>query len=465
MVTEIMNLNSYYFSNSYDLTQSLQRANQLADVPLLERVDRQFFWNDELTRPLQDQQLSEWIVPVILGYIRIESFQNGSKEFQFALVSRRSNRRAGTRYNVRGADSEGNVANFVETEVIVETLDNQKVASFVQTRGSIPLYWTQIVNIKYKPPLGFPKPSESFSAFGAHINQQLKKYGKQLLICLIDQKGSELKLFKSYQETTEKFGNSQVCFYGFDFHTECKNLRYDRLSILMERVRSELKEIGYFYHESGKVVSKQTGVFRTNCMDNIDRTNVVQALLAREALGGVLVQMGLLDQQNHHLFKDSCSIPSFDKKYKEIWADNADTISFQYTGTGALKNDFTRTGKRTWQGLVNDGKNSVMRYYLNNFHDGFRQDAFDLMVGNYKVDPTTRSPFASRKQSRQNLFLLSMVVLAGLSLVSFVLPAGNTTYERSVAISGWVLSALGTYLLALAAGPHVVDRPIFHKTF
>jgi len=32
------------------------------------------------------------------------------------LISRRSRKRAGTRYNARGGDDEGNVANFVETE-------------------------------------------------------------------------------------------------------------------------------------------------------------------------------------------------------------------------------------------------------------------------------------------------------------------------------------------------------------
>jgi hypothetical protein len=32
------------------------------------------------------------------------------------LISRRSRKRAGTRYNARGGDEDGNVANFVESE-------------------------------------------------------------------------------------------------------------------------------------------------------------------------------------------------------------------------------------------------------------------------------------------------------------------------------------------------------------
>lgn len=59
--------------------------------------------------------------------------------------------------------------------------------------------------------------------------------------------------------------------------------------------------------------------------------------------------------------------------FRSVWADNADYMSIQYSGTGALKTDFTRTGKRTRMGLAKDGMNSMIRYCKNNFFDGFRQ--------------------------------------------------------------------------------------------
>ena len=40
---------------------------------------------------------------------------------------------------------------------------------------------------------------------------------------------------------------------------------------------------------------------------------------------------------------------------------------------GALKTDFTRTGQRTKLGLLEDGRRSAIRYFKNNFADGFRQ--------------------------------------------------------------------------------------------
>ena len=81
--------------------------------------------------------------------VEISSAEINGKKFELALVSRRSCNYAGTRFNVRGADNEGNVANFVETEQIVTHADFK--CSFVQVRGSIPIIWTQKPNLKYKP--------------------------------------------------------------------------------------------------------------------------------------------------------------------------------------------------------------------------------------------------------------------------------------------------------------------------
>lgn len=45
------------------------------------------------------------------------------------------------RFNVRGTNDDGQVANFVETEQVI-FLDNE-VTSYIQTRGSVPLFWEQ----------------------------------------------------------------------------------------------------------------------------------------------------------------------------------------------------------------------------------------------------------------------------------------------------------------------------------
>lgn len=70
---------------------------------------------------------------------------------------------------------------------------------------------------------------------------------------------------------------------------------------------------------------------------------------------------------------DFLTRPSVLTHLRSVWTDHANEISLAYSGTGALKTDFTRTGKRTKMGLLDDGYKSVMRYLKNNFFDGARQ--------------------------------------------------------------------------------------------
>lgn len=79
--------------------------------------------------------------------------------------------------------------------------------------------------------------------------------------------------------------NSNLKYEAFDFHSECKKMRWDRLSILVNRIAHEQDNLKYFLIGSdGKLYVSQKGVFRTNCIDCLDRTNVVQSLLARRML-------------------------------------------------------------------------------------------------------------------------------------------------------------------------------------
>lgn len=73
------------------------------------------------------------------------------------------------------------MANFVETEQIVELAprDASKprvVSSFVQIRGSIPLLWSQIPNVKYKPPTRVSPTAATEPAFDAHVSNLLESY-------------------------------------------------------------------------------------------------------------------------------------------------------------------------------------------------------------------------------------------------------------------------------------------------
>jgi len=94
---------------------------------------------------------------------------------------------------------------------------------------------------------------------------------------------------------------NSIRYESFDFHAECRHLRWDRLSILIDRLAHEQDEFGYFLlTRDGTLVSLQDGIFRTNCMDCLDRTNVVQSMLARRSLTQI---MQVCDDVNMRILK------------------------------------------------------------------------------------------------------------------------------------------------------------------
>ncbi|KAG5437226.1 hypothetical protein PCANB_001018 [Pneumocystis canis] len=216
---------SFYFSYTFNITNTTQRQATLhtnVEIPMWKSADDRFFWNRFIQSDLIDlrgvshSDIDNYILPVIYGFVKIDSIIIKGNLLVIALISRRSRFRAGTRYFSRGINEEGDVSNYNETEQIV--------------------------------------------------------------------------LF----ENTNKLS---------------------RLS----------------------PIHLQTSVVRTNCIDCLDRTNVVQSALARWMLTKQLKDIGIFDKNEN--IKD---YSEFDNLFRNMWADNADFISISYSGTKALKTDFTR---------------------------------------------------------------------------------------------------------------------------
>ena len=105
----------------------------------------------------------------------------------------------------------------------------------------------------------------------------------------------------------------------------------------------------FFFSNYILVVCQQQGVFRINCIDCLDRTNVVQTAIAKSVLETQLLKLGLIPPE--HGIPDDLRLV-----FQNLWANNGDALSRQYAGTNALKGDFTRTGERNLHGLMKDGK-------------------------------------------------------------------------------------------------------------
>lgn len=242
-------------------------------MSLLERADSRFIWNGFLLNQFQQKpELRRYCLPMILGFVSINQVHVNGHMFSWILISRRSIKRAGTRLFSRGIDQFGSVSNFVETEQIVE-FNGEKV-SFVQIRGSIPMFWQQIPNLKYKPRPTIYSEKDHLQAYQLHTDNLIMHYGKIVMVNLIDHRGAEDVLEKAFVQLVNRASNPNERYEAFDFHSECKKMRWDRLQILIDRLAHEQDEFGVFHLRAGTMYSAQDGVFRTNCIDCLDRTNV-----------------------------------------------------------------------------------------------------------------------------------------------------------------------------------------------
>ncbi len=318
-------------------------------------------------------------------------------ELDYVLVSRKDVRRLGRRYLVRGADKNGAVANAAETEQILIQYEDGgiRVASYLQYRGSIPLLWSQKPNLQYDPPIIIsPDQSENVAAARKHFEELKSFYGKVKVVNLIDKKGKQDTLGKAFGETLRALKmDDSVGYEWFDFHSECKNMKWENMSKLIAALASEIECFDYFMalveNSSGspsnkgfksvepkniQVLCMQAGVIRTNCVDSLDRTGVVQSVIARNILHRQLHKLGLegKPEANGSAFSPFVAT-ELETIFRNLWTDNGDQLSVLYTGTKALKTDFTRTGKRTFKGAILDGKHSVQRYYINQLRDGYYQ--------------------------------------------------------------------------------------------
>ena len=444
-----------YFSYSVDLTNSFQRQSQAdSSKPLWTRADDRFFFNKYLqsdfidfrmrgsrSQPGSQPGIDAYIFPCMFGMMEIKQTTFKGTPLTLALISRRSRYRGGTRYFTRGIDEEGHVANYNETEQVVILNDStsglggyagssdmqsgkfgavagqeMQILSYVQTRGSVPAYWSEINSLSYTPKLQVRSIDSALAAAALHFDEQIRIYGDNYLINLVNKKGRERAVKSSYEQvvdklittpregqemgqaTSEKFVTIQpgkrqqefdrLHYIYFDFHSETKGMKMHRAYALVEKLFAELDQQGYFRgvdmpaNIDGTIDTRkyQTSVMRTNCMDCLDRTNVVQSMFARHVLDRMFEDLNLMPRGS--TFRDED--PSFEVLFRNIWADNADTVSSAYSGTGAMKTDVTRTGKRTRMGALRDGQIGTTRYFKNNFLDGPRQDSFDLFLGAYQ---------------------------------------------------------------------------------
>ena len=404
----------FYYSFGLNLTNSQQNQSKLLNINnkeiniinnnnnisfeqrmknIYKTINKKYFFNYNLYKKFINKETKlpynfayNFIVPIICGYIGIFYSSINNKQFQFILISRRSQNYAGTRYNTRGIDDNGNVANYCETEQIL--IEGGYLFSFCQLRGSAPVFFEQLGITAYTDiTRGKHFSKEAFSKHLAEINQD---FPLVYFVNLLNQtKSGEAPIIAEFEKQIQfRLNNNDIRYTYFDMQNECQKDNYTNVNKLMNKVKP-LAEIFNFFSKNlttKEVYSYQKGTIRTNCLDCLDRTNIIQMRISWIISEIFFKKLNLDNQTLVKIFNSSedfftqDNTNEFKEKFKNLWAENGDEISIQYAGTASTHTTVTKKGGHGLFGLIQHGIATVSRLYHGNFEDNFKQECIDILL-------------------------------------------------------------------------------------
>jgi phosphatidylinositol 3,5-bisphosphate 5-phosphatase len=404
---------SFYFSYSYDITRTLQhnilREREALDegltVPLHLDHNDMFVWNHHLLKPAKAalKNTYDWCIPIVHGYVDQAALSvYWGRVVYITIIARRSRFFAGARYLKRGANDLGYVANDVETEQIVAEMlttsfhapgpalyANPNYTSYVQHRGSIPLYWTQdSTGVSPKPNIELNLVDPFYSAAALHFDNLFDRYGAPIYVLNLvkarERTPRESKLLHEYTNAVTYLNQAlpkdkKIIYHAWDMSRASKSRDQDVIGSLESIGEDIIPRTSFFQNgndaESG--LKLQSGVARTNCIDCLDRTNAAQFVIAKRALGHQLQALGVIAEPTVDYDSDAVNL------FTHMWHDHGDTIAIQYGGSHLVNTMATYRKINQWTSHSRDMVESFKRYYNNSFMDAQRQEAYNLFLGNY----------------------------------------------------------------------------------
>ena len=370
-------------TNKYGINENIEESLKQIYLTSCEK----YFFNKNLYKKFLDPTSNNpidpcFIIPIICGYFGTFSYEIDGSTLYFTLISRRSQNHCGTRYNTRGINDDGHVANFCESEQIVIYKNN--ILSFSQLRGSVPVFFQQI-GLRAATDITRNR-NLTIEAFSKHLAEMREDYPLIYFIDLLNQKKKGEALIIANFEKQIKFrkGNKTFRYYYFDMQNQCPRDDYSKIDYLMQCVETPINVFQFFSEDlsTHEILKQQKGTTRTNCLDCLDRTNVIQTRISWLVLQKMLYYLNLNVQNIFDKEEKFFSLTNnkFKENFKDLWAENGDEISIQYAGTASTITTVTKTGGHNLMGLIQHGIATVSRIYQGSFEDYFKQECIDTFL-------------------------------------------------------------------------------------
>eukprot|EP00760_Papus_ankaliazontas_P037162 PhM_4_TR8436/c0_g2_i1/m.4152 len=383
-----------FYSCSYDLSNTLQR-NMLSRGGNLE-INDMYVWNHNLLQPLlaqcrEDVKLLEpYIIRLVHGSFSQGSVTGFGRRIVVILASRRSRFYAGTRFMKRGMNDAGHVANHVEVEQIAYDASSLAVGrcygnftSYVQIRGSVPAYWSQLMDHKKpKPAVRVGRHDKDYDGTRRHFHELLGSYGSPVIVLDLLQQSEKKKRERVLSDMFDGAilglrsslpPDAEILYWPWDLRRASRLHREKVVNDMAAVAEDAIVRTNFFHCDaSTSRLQIQSGVVRTNCLDCLDRTNLAQLFVNKTVLAAQLKALGVIDSEAK-LLHHSSIVDMLLFMHIRL----GDSVAQQYAGSRAVSNGVLK------RGMFEDLFINMKRFYHNHMTDTEKQRSINLALGLY----------------------------------------------------------------------------------
>lgn len=230
----------FFFSLSYDLHKKLVLQTEVSDKNSEYKESDHFIWNLKMIKNMMFYGVSKhWMDPIVQGFFGGFEIEDPHGKACYYLFSRRSTEMGGTRFNSRGINVRGYVANYVETEQIIEF--KGKICCFTQIRGSVPLFWRQIdftSGPEMTRTIDFCIPYSKL-----HFDMMEENFGDVFMANLMaDNKNGERELTSVFDDLVTKLSYPNCHYRHMDFHAITQGTNFSAINPYAESLNKFIQE-------------------------------------------------------------------------------------------------------------------------------------------------------------------------------------------------------------------------------
>lgn len=362
-VRRLLSLGHFYFSKEFDVSSTLQERGYL-DVPKHASTSddpyfRRFAWNKymvcdliemrDVLNPFERMKFDStgFLTVVTRGYAKsVNVTVENNESALLTLISKQACKKIGTLFGELGCDDEGEVPNFVESEVIIYS--EKYSFSYVVIRGNVPSFWelekSSLMLSKNNKRIKLTRSFEASShAFLRHFDTLSKHFGDVHIVnCLLQDKNSykgELsenfkKHYDEYIKTKENvllekedeceptkmvINNSKVSFTSMPLSLSyIRKIGYSSANPkdIILPLRNSIIDFGALFFDVTRntYVGKQLGVFRINSFDCLEKANFVSKAISQEVISLAFRDMGIAIP--HEILQ----------QHAQLWSENDEVL-------------------------------------------------------------------------------------------------------------------------------------------